>query len=221
MGKLITIEGTDCSGKETQTNLLVEKLKQNGYKVAKFELPYYDTPTGKIIAGPFLGKFGEGYFPEGSSKVPPYVASLYYAADRAYNTSRVEKALEENDFVFLDRYAFSNLAYHGAKFETQAEKIKFYNFMTTLEFDMLKLPKPDMTLFLYMPTEYAVKLREGREEKADQNERDVEFLKRVEKTYLELVELYNFVKVDCVENNNIKKINEIHEEIYEKLLKLI
>ncbi|MBQ8234327.1 MAG: thymidylate kinase, partial [Bacilli bacterium] len=55
-GKLIVIEGTDCSGKETQTNLLIEKLKNDGYNTYKFSFPMYDTPTGKIVGGPYLGK---------------------------------------------------------------------------------------------------------------------------------------------------------------------
>ena len=55
---LITFEGTDCSGKETQTNLLVESLKKMGKSVKKFSFPCYDSPTGEIIAGPYLGKKG-------------------------------------------------------------------------------------------------------------------------------------------------------------------
>jgi dTMP kinase len=221
MGKLITFEGTDCSGKETQTNMLVDHLIKDGYKVAKFDFPDYSTATGKIIAGPFLGKFGEGYFQEGSPNVPPYVASLYYSADRAYNHNKIVEALEENDFVFIDRYTYSNLAYNGAKFKTIEERNSFFNFMTTLEFDMLGLTRPDMTFFLYMPTEKSVELRQKRAEKADQNEKDIDFLKRTEKVYLDMVNLYNFVKIDCVEDNNIKTIPQIHEEVYKKFKQLI
>lgn len=221
MGKLITIEGTDCAGKETQTNLLVDHLTKEGYKVAKFEFPNYNSPTGKIIAGPFLAKFGEGYFPEGSPNVPPYVASLYYCADRAYNHDKIIKALKENDFVLIDRYTYSNLAYNGAKFKTIEERNSFFNFMTTLEYDMLGLTRPDLTFFIYMPTEKSVELRQKRAEKADQNEKDIDFLKRTEKVYLDMVNLYNFVKIDCVENNNIKTIPQIHEEVYQKFKQLI
>ena len=84
MGKIILIEGTDCSGKETQSKLLTEKLKKLGYSATYFTFPNYDSPTGKIIGGPFLGKsyISEGYFPEGAPNVDPKVSSLYYAADR-------------------------------------------------------------------------------------------------------------------------------------------
>jgi dTMP kinase len=55
-GKLIVIEGTDCSGKETQANLLIEKIRKTGILVEKFSFPNYESPTGKIIGGPYLGK---------------------------------------------------------------------------------------------------------------------------------------------------------------------
>ena len=55
-GKLIVVEGTDCSGKETQTRLLVEKLLKENIKIERLSFPMYDTPTGKIIGACLLGK---------------------------------------------------------------------------------------------------------------------------------------------------------------------
>ena len=55
-GKLIVIEGTDCSGKETQTSLLVQRLSKMGEKIERLSFPMYDTPTGRIVGGPYLGK---------------------------------------------------------------------------------------------------------------------------------------------------------------------
>jgi dTMP kinase len=110
-GKLIVIEGTDCSGKETQTKLLVKYLKENNTKVFTMSFPNYDSPTGKIIGGPFLGKsyISEGYFPEGAPNVDPKVSSLYYAADRLYNLPIIQKKLNEGYIVILDRYVYSNM----------------------------------------------------------------------------------------------------------------
>ncbi len=45
MGKLIVIEGTDSSGKETQTKRLFEKLEEKGLKVKKISFPNYDSPA--------------------------------------------------------------------------------------------------------------------------------------------------------------------------------
>ena len=82
-GKLIVIEGTDCSGKETQSKMLIEKLKQDGYPVEKFSFPMYDTPTGKMIGGPYLGKsyICDGWFKEGADKVDPKVAAMQQIED--------------------------------------------------------------------------------------------------------------------------------------------
>lgn len=55
-GKLIVIEGTDCSGKQTQTEELVENLKKLGYKAISFSFPNYASPTGEIIGEYYLGK---------------------------------------------------------------------------------------------------------------------------------------------------------------------
>ena len=48
-GKLIVIEGTDCSCKETQTNLLMDELTKLGMRVEKFSFPNYQSPTGRIF----------------------------------------------------------------------------------------------------------------------------------------------------------------------------
>ena len=87
MGKLILIEGTDCSGKETQSKLLKNKIEKDNKTCVYFSFPNYDSPTGKIVGGPYLGKeeISHSYFSEGAVNVNPKVASLYFAADRLYS----------------------------------------------------------------------------------------------------------------------------------------
>ncbi len=41
MGKLIVLEGLDGSGKGTQTDLLLEALRQGGKRVRKLDFPVY------------------------------------------------------------------------------------------------------------------------------------------------------------------------------------
>ena len=43
-GKLILIEGTDCSGKQTQAEMLVKRLKDSNFKVETFSFPMYYNP---------------------------------------------------------------------------------------------------------------------------------------------------------------------------------
>ena len=108
MGKIIVIDGTDCSGKETQAKLLYGKLIDSNRKVMMFSFPMYDTPTGMIVGGPYLGKkhISDGWFPEGASNVNPKVASLYYAADRLYN---IEKTMSESLLIFYCSNSISNI----------------------------------------------------------------------------------------------------------------
>ena len=215
-GKLITIEGTDCSGKETQTNLLIKKLREEGYQVQNFSFPNYNSPTGRIIGGPYLGKenFGSCYFEEGSTKVDPKVASLYYAADRKYNINKINFLLEQGYNVILDRYIYSNMAHQGGKIEEKKERLEMYNWLDKLEFDLMQLPKPDLTIFLHMPVEVAEKLKTHRQEKADGHEKDPNHLKHAETAYIELAEKYNFVTIECSENGRPKNIDAINEVIY-------
>ena len=122
-GKLIVIEGTNNSGKETQTKLLVEKLNKDVIKCEKRRFPDYSSPTGKIISEDILGKHQKSLFDEGINKIPPKVAALYYAADRLYNIDKINELLDQGINVILDRYVESNMAYQASKLETVSERI--------------------------------------------------------------------------------------------------
>ena len=214
-GKLIVIEGTDCSGKETQTKLLVKYLEENNTKVFTMSFPNYDSPTGKIVGGPFLGKsyISEGFFPEGAPNVSPKVSSLYYAADRLYNLPIIQKKLNEGYTVILDRYVYSNMAHQAGKEDDEEKRLALYNFNATLEFDLLGLPRADKVIFLYMPVEGARALRANRLEALDQNEMDEEYLKKSQRAYLELAKIFNYIQIDCFENGNVRSIEDISKDV--------
>ena len=214
MGKIIVIEGTDCSGKETQTNALMASLKAEGFKVEKMSFPNYDSPSGKIVGGPYLGKseICEGYFSEGSPNVDAKVSCLYYAADRRYNLNALLKAKEENDYLILDRYVYSSMAHQGGKIYDEKERKKIFDYISELEFNLLELPVPDIVILLYMPYEYATILK-GNRTSLDQNEKDQNHLINAETTYIEIADLYKFNKVDCVKDGSIRTIEDISKEV--------
>ena len=97
------------------------------------------------------------------SNVDPYVACLYYAADRKYNIKQVLDYIDKGYYVILDRYTTSNMAHQGGKIFNKEERFNMYQWIDKLEFWLLKLPKPDITLFLHMPYEYSNKLKSNRE----------------------------------------------------------
>lgn len=213
---LITIEGVDCSGKETQSKLLAQRLAEEGKKVARFSFPFYDSPTGKIVGRPYLGKDGRGFFDEGASHVDPYVASLYFAADRKYNLKTIQDALKENDVVILDRYIYSNMAHQGCKL-ADSEQEKFFDFIDGLEFKLLSLPKPDVSLFLYVPCDVVKKLKDERKERPDDHEKDGEYLAKAERTYLNLVKKFSLKTINCAQEGKMRTPEEIALEVYSKI----
>lgn len=214
-GKIIVIEGTDCSGKASQTGLLLTYLKQKDIKVAEFSYPRYDTPTGKIVGGPYLGKsyICEGWFPEGADAVDPRVASLYYAADRLYNAKAVQEKLDEGYTVLLDRYIYSSMAHQGGKYRKKEDRLKMYKFIEDLEFNLLGLPKPDAVIFLLMPPDEAKSLRTERAEKLDQHEANDNHLRHAAESYLELAKLYNFNVINCIRDGKPRTREDIHAEV--------
>ncbi len=213
-GKIIVIEGTDCSGKETQSRLLEKRLKELGNKCVRFGFPMYDTPTGKIVGGAYLGKpeIGNGYFTEGAVDVDPHVVCLYYAADRKYNMSKIQKYLDDDYYVILDRYTTSNLAHQGSKIHDKDERFNMYQWIDKLEYWLLQLPKPDKTIFLHMPYEKSLELKKNRKF-LDEHEKSSEHLKLAEEAYIELSQLYNWDRVECVNGDTIRSIEEINDEI--------
>lgn len=223
-GKLIVIEGTDCSGKETQTKLLVSKLKDQGIPVVEMSFPMYDTPTGRIIGSSYLGKkaYGKSLFEEGIGNVDPKVAALYYAADRKYNINKVFEELEKGNHVILDRYVYSNMAHQGGKILDTDERMNMYAWLDILEFKLLELPKPDIAVFLHMPTEISIDLLKTREEEPDQAEMDHEQLRLAENAYKELAGVYKWHVISCFKEKllSIEEINKlVYDKVFEQLVR--
>lgn len=227
-GRLIIIEGTDCSGKETQTKLLVEKLEKDGIKVARMSFPMYDTPTGRIVGACLLGKPAmceeflkteHSFFKEGGGNVDSLTALSYYAADRRYNLPLINKYLREGYTLIIDRYVTSNMAHRGGMIKDKIERLKMYNKIDLLEYEIMELPRPDKVILLYMPYEYACILKKNRAEAPDEAESNEEYLRLGEKAYLELADLYHYDLVNCVENGQIRTIHEINEDVYQLVRK--
>ena len=215
-GKIIVIEGTDSSGKETQTKLLEKRLNEIGKKCIRFEFPMYDTPTGKIVGGAYLGKpeIGECLFEEGAVNVDPHVVCLYYAADRKYNMPKILEYVNNDYYVLLDRYTTSNLGHQGSKIRDKDDRFNMYQWIDKLEYWLLGLPKPDKTIFLHVPYLTTIELRKKRGT-IDEHEKSEDYLKNSEEAYIELSELYNWDRIECVRDNELRSIEDINDEILE------
>lgn len=214
-GKIIVIEGSDCSGKETQTDLIVKRIVNMGIKCKKFSFPNYESPTGKIVGGPLLGNdaISKSFFDK-VTELDPKITSLYFAADRKYAMNEINKYLDEGYIIFLDRYVTSNLAYQGSKIKDKDERFYMYEWIDKLEYWLLGLPKPEKTIYLDVPYDSVKELMKNRVNKDEYEKSGGDFIKNAINSYIELCNLYNWSKVECIENNKLKSIEEINDEIY-------
>ena len=230
-GKLIAIVGTDGSGKETQKNMLVQRLKNEGYGVQGMSFPRYDTPTGKVIGEYYLGKdlgLGTGAVFGEADKVDAKLASILYAQDRYCAKPEMEKILESGKHLILDRYYQDNMAHQGGKIESFEEREKMFNWLENLELGLYGIPKEDATIFLHMPRNVAIELRNRRGEKtgekADGHESNPEHLIRAENTFLHLTDKYNWKRINCTKDGTIdtlKNPNQIHDEVWDYVSKIL
>lgn len=208
-GKLITIEGTDCSGKSTQLELLSKRLEKEGVNFKKIAFPRYDSESSALVRMYLGGEFGENV-----SAVNAYTASSFFAVDRAASYLREWKTyLDEGGTVLLDRYTTSNAIYQASKLP-ESERTAFCDWLFDFEYNLLGLPSPDAVIFLDMPPECAEQLMKKREESEDIHEKDKSYLATCYKSAVELSEKYSWKRISCAEGQRIKKIEEIHSEIY-------
>ena len=216
MGKLIVIEGTDSSGKETQTKKLYERLANEVEKVRKISFPNYESPACEPVKMYLAGAFGDN-----ALNVNPYPVSTMFAIDR-YASYKMdwESFYNAGGIIVTDRYTTSNMVHQASKIVNIDEKSKYLGWLEDLEYNKMGIPKPDLVIFLNMPTEMAIKLMEARknkitgEEKKDIHEKDTSYLKKSYDNACDIAKKYNWQEIKCVENKRLKTIEEIGEEIY-------
>ena len=216
MGKLFVIDGTDGSGKQTQFNKLKEKLDQEGVEYKTVSFPNYDNPSSSLVKMYLSGEFGKN-----AKDTSPYIASTFYAADRyATFTLGYKKYYEDGGIILADRYTTANMVHQGGKISDKKERKKFLDWLFDFEFNLYGLPVPTEVFFLNMPVEKSLQLMKNRENKFshDQNkdihESDKNHLIESYNAACDIAKDYNWREIKCVENDKIKTIDEIHEEIY-------
>ena len=213
MGKLIVLEGTDGSGKSTQFRLMAQRLTEEKVEFRRLVFPRYEKESSALIRMYLGGEFGTK-----PSDVNAYAASAFYAVDRYASYKQDWGQWYENGGLILsDRYTTSN-AVHQASKETGESRDTFLKWLYEFEYDKLGLPRPDLTIYLDVPTDFTEKLMRHREQdtgtKADIHEQDTEYLNTCRRTGRAAAEFYGWTVIDCVKDGAMRSIEDIHEEIY-------
>jgi len=209
-GKLIVIDGTDGAGKQTQTKLLEARLNKEGIHVVKYSFPNYDSIYGRMITEYLRGDFGD------PTEVHPRVASLLYALDRGTVADEMIGHLESGHYILCDRYVESNMAYQRAKLPEKEHK-EFFNWLNNLEHNELGIPESDEVLFLRVPVEIS-RVNMAERDELDGHEADQTYQQEVLRSYETLAENSDKWKIiDCAENGEMRRREEIHEELYQAI----
>ncbi len=222
-GKLIVIDGADGSGKATQTKLLVARLNKAGYRVKTLDFPRYESNFfGKFIGECLGGKHGDFL------ALSPYIASIVYDIDRWESRVELVRALEQGFVVVLDRYVSANQIHQGSKIQNTRKRKQFLAWLEQMDFEIFKLPRPDLTLYLNVPYSVSrgllkqkgnrlkkVYLGKGKQDQAEGSELHQELSR---KYALELIsQKKHFLKVDCFEKQTFLSPETIHEKIWKTI----
>lgn len=222
IGKFIVIDGTDGSGKTTQYELLINKLKESGFEVATADFPQYNTKSAGLVEEYLSGKYGS---PE---EVGPYRASIFYASDRYDASFKIKQWLAEGKIVVANRYVTANMGHQGAKIDDPLERNKFFDWLYKLEYELFGIPKPDLNIILHVPAIIAQELAKQRHREdwkgktKDIHEDDINHLKKAEQTYLDITSLFpDFRLIECTENSEIMTREKIHGLVWLEVAKVL
>ncbi len=211
-GKLIVFEGTDGSGKATQTALLCQYLQKENIPFRKVDFPRYGQPSAAMVQEYLDGKLGKR--PE---DVNAYAASMFYAMDR-YASYKQDwgEFYQQGGLIVADRYTTSNAVHQASKL-AKGEQEKFLSWLFQLEYELLGLPKPDLVLYLDMPIEITERMMRQRESDtgthADIHEQDEGYLRCCRENAKAVVQACGWTVVDCARHEMPRTPEEIHTEV--------
>lgn len=214
---LIVIEsGSDASGKATQTQKIYERILNEGKNVKKLEFPNYKSDGSALVKMYLKGDFGTD-----AKSVDPYIASTFYAVDRyaSYKMEWEEFYNTPGTICLCDRYVTSNIVHQASKMPYN-ERETYLKWLEDLEYNIYKIPRPDCVIFLDVPVDISFELMKDRrnkitnEDEKDIHEKDYDFLRQSYENSLEMAKKLHWNIVKCTENDKLRTIEDIHEEIY-------
>lgn len=230
LGLFFAIEGTDGSGKATQTRMLEEALAKEGFDVLHQEFPRYKDPAS-YITRQYLGK----KYGSRSSKM----ATLFYLVDRIdADILEIKPHLAKpNSACVTDRWVGSNEGHQGGKAKSPKEFLDVLNFINWIEYDVGELSIPDHTFYLKQNPILGQRLSDNAKNQdfigKDLHAEDINHLYDAANAFLKVASLKNWTVIDLIKpginqldrelmatenpENLLKSREDIHKEIFENV----
>lgn len=212
---LIALEGIDGSGKGTQASALANRLKAEGFMVSLIRFPQYE----ESFFGREVGRYLNGDFGP-LEMVPAKFSSLLYALDRFQALEQIKTCLAGGEIVICDRYTGSNMAHQSARVPPN-ERRALITWIRQVEEQILKLPVPDLVIFLDMAVEHSQQLvskkdkRSYTEQTHDLHEASADHLQIALENFRSIANEFCWKRIPCTDQTgNLRSTSAISDDIY-------
>jgi dTMP kinase len=221
-GKLIVIDGVDGAGKATQSQMLADALKAEGYDFEITDFPQYGKKSAGLVEEYLNGKYGQ---------LSPYVASIFFACDRFDASFKIKQWLAAGKIVISNRYVTASAGHLGGKIPEISERVKYFRWLDNLEYGIFGIPKPDLNIILRVPAKIAQKLVDNKSKeqrkyaagkKRDLHESDLKHLQNAEKVFIQISRMFPSTKlVECVEGKNLLSPLQVHNKVWNLVRRVV
>ncbi len=217
MSRFIVLEGTDGSGKATQTSLLCARLDALSLPYRRLAFPRYEEPSSMLLRMYLRGDFGPS-----PDDVNPYAASVFFSVDR-YASFKCDwqAAYEAGEIIVADRYTTSNAIHQASKLDGDARD-SYLDWLFDFEYRLMGLPAPDRVVFLDMPAESSFDLIRARQgETGDIHEKDHAYLARCRENALDVCARYGWSRVSCVRDGMLRTPEDIASSVWAEVKEVL
>lgn len=220
-GIIISFDGLDSTGKNTQSKKLIERLRTAGWPVRIFETPDYTTPSGKELKLRLQHKLGDW------NATPWQEKMKYFAINRAEHREEVLEALANKEIIIYDRYIPSSMAFMATEGLTEEEveqgRAAVYAAVEHEEYVLNAMPKEDASIFLDVPPQVSTQLLEKRKEDREDEDEYTDHISIQQRMYNEYDYMTTndpkrFLRITCVEDGKLLAKEDVAELIWSGLV---
>jgi dTMP kinase len=217
---IISFEGIDGTGKETQAKLLKESFEELGIECAYFDFPAYDSFVGAEIGNLLSSDSDNKEFD--ALNLPPKLMAMLFALDRMQFFEKIKNALASDKVIITNRNSLSNSVFQSIRAGKDIS-----GWVEKLEHEALGLPRPDCYVVLLGDMDNSKKLvasKGGRvyTESHDIYEKNDDLLLSAQELYKKISPSSSKkITVNCLDSNGFRSRKDIHEEIFNLVRDLV